>query len=82
MAENHPIEVHDHFDGSAHCVQCGGPCKLTGALLFFTQLTRWLFECEVFQNRPLALGLMGQTLADAGVNIPAFKKRALETRFP
>jgi hypothetical protein len=32
------VEIHDHFDGSAHCVECGGECRLTGSNLAVTSL--------------------------------------------
>ncbi len=31
-------KVHDHFAGSAHCVECGGHCTLTGADMAYTAL--------------------------------------------
>lgn len=40
------VVVHDHFDGSAHCVQCGGDCRLTGAERLLTDLVRSLLERE------------------------------------
>lgn len=36
--------VHDHFDGSAHCVECGGTCKLTGDERAVTEVVRWTLE--------------------------------------
>lgn len=38
------VEIHDHFDGSANCVQCGGPCHLKGELRLLTEMIRWEFE--------------------------------------
>lgn len=38
------MEIHDHFDGTAHCVQCQGPCRLTGDDLAVTRLVRWTVE--------------------------------------
>jgi hypothetical protein len=49
--------VHDHFDGSAHCVECGGECQLAGHELFTTQLIRSLCESSLYQNRPLSMSL-------------------------
>lgn len=44
-------KVHDHFDGSFHCVECAGPCKLNGNDLLLTQLvcdtmTLWAIRGE------------------------------------
>lgn len=38
------MNLHDHFDGSANCVECKGPCKLKGQELLSTELLRMLFE--------------------------------------
>jgi hypothetical protein len=36
--------VHDHFEGSAHCVECEGPCALTGVERALTEMVRWRLE--------------------------------------
>lgn len=41
---NGGVTIHDHFDGSAHCVQCGGWCGLSGQNLQATRLIRYLME--------------------------------------
>lgn len=38
------LAVHDHFDGSANCIQCGGPCELEGSDLFLTEIVREMVE--------------------------------------
>ncbi len=46
--ENPPVKrpriIHDHFDGSEKCVDCGGPCELRGLDLFVTQLITDIME--------------------------------------
>ena len=49
--ENPPVEetpkrlIHDHFDGAAKCVDCGGEeCQQKGLDLFLTQLVTDIFE--------------------------------------
>lgn len=38
------IVVHDQFDGSAHCIECGGDCRLTGIERAYTKLVRFTLE--------------------------------------
>lgn len=40
------VRIHDHMDGSAHCVECAVKCKLEGAEMVLTALVRWLLESE------------------------------------
>lgn len=63
--------IHDHFDGSAHCVECQGPCNLGPDDYAVTQLVRYVFECG-------ATGSMGMrsALRDLGVPLETFSKRA------
>lgn len=44
------MPIHDHFEGSAHCVECGGPCKLTGDARALTEMIRWRLEARPFLN--------------------------------
>lgn len=73
------VVVHDHFDGSAHCRECRGPCQLTGAERAYTELVRAVFEDLAWNGLPENLYLRG-TLADAGVNFDYFLERAKEYR--
>lgn len=70
---NKPV-VHDHFDGSAHCVECGGHCTLTGSDMAYTALVRALFEVDAM-GYPLAYYAEAQ-LTRAGVNVLNFRQRA------
>jgi hypothetical protein len=38
------FEIHDHFDGEAHCIECRGKCVLSGDSLELTRLVRKLCE--------------------------------------
>ncbi len=61
---NPPLLVHDHFDGSAHCVECQGECRLAGHELFSTQIIRELCSISLYNNRPLSTSLE-MTIIDA-----------------
>jgi hypothetical protein len=37
-------EIHDHFDGEAHCIECRGKCVQTGEALNLTRLIRKMCE--------------------------------------
>lgn len=50
--------VHDHFDGSSCCVECAGPCTLTGAEIALTRLVRYSLD-----SRIISCGVM-MTLGD------------------
>lgn len=71
--------IHDHFDGSAHCVECKGPCQLTGAERIATELARWLCERYAINGWKELCVLERDTLEEAGVNPANFMKRAIET---
>jgi len=38
------VEIHDHFEGSSNCVQCGGDCRLRGEMRVLTEVIRGMFE--------------------------------------
>ena len=44
------IEIHDHFDGEAHCIECRGPCRLTDESLRFTRLIRNVCEFLAYSD--------------------------------
>jgi hypothetical protein len=77
-----PVPIHDHFDGSAHCVECGGPCKLTGADLLLTERIRWhlaLLARQGWTSLPLSVQ---STLEDAGADGVALFLRARQAETP
>jgi hypothetical protein len=45
-----PPQVHDHFDGSAHCVECEARCKLAGFDLGLTQFVPWTLEALAYNG--------------------------------
>jgi len=38
------MKIHDHFEGSANCVECGGFCQLSGEDLETTRFFRFALE--------------------------------------
>jgi hypothetical protein len=70
--------VHDHFDGSRFCVECDGPCRLTGAALWLSEMVRWRF-LRIRSLDELS-AVERNTLAAAGVDSKAFLARADRTR--
>jgi hypothetical protein len=38
------MTIHDHFGGSGNCVECQGPCQLTGYERGATEMVRWALE--------------------------------------
>jgi hypothetical protein len=73
-------QVHDHFDGSAHCVECQGFCQLTGADMAYTALVRALFDGEAWGealNSPQEIPYIAiRQLRSAGVDTARFLARA------
>ena len=63
--------IHDHFDGSANCVQCGGECRLDDASMAFTAIFRGPDWCPLEQ----AADTVGDTAAILLRTIAAEAKR-------
>jgi hypothetical protein len=38
------LEIHDHFDGEFHCIECRGECVLSGDSRQLTRFVRNVFE--------------------------------------
>lgn len=72
--------IHDHFDGSANCVECRGPCKQTGDERTITDLVRWIFEEAEMRKRTSFSVSMSDCLNKSGVDIQYFLNRARESR--
>lgn len=70
-----PAKIHDHFDGSANCIECGGACKLEGDSLALTNVVRAYFEECVRTKRPV-YPWMSHFLKDAGLDIAKHWARA------
>ncbi len=73
-----PVQIHDHFDGSGNCVECGGKCQLRGADRIATELVRWHFE-EWARDVGFPTEMAKGTMRKAGVDFQAFMRRAKET---
>jgi len=67
--------IHDHFDGSAHCVECAGRCRLTGTELALTQMVRYRLELSPWMNI-----CERAVLAEMGVDPEKLIARAKATR--
>lgn len=73
--EIHPKPtVHDHYEGSMFCRECGGPCHLTGPDLAYTELVRFIFE----QGPPA--GMVRCSLEAAGVDLEYHERRVKSRR--
>ena len=71
--------IHDHFDGSAHCVECEGQCRLTGDARTATELARWPCERLVMNQWTTIPELEATTLRVAGIDTRAFMNRAIQS---
>lgn len=70
--------VHDHFDGSAHCVECGGDCMLKGSDMLATQLVRQVCEQAALNDEPL-IEYTANILRHAGLDVGSIMRRAIAT---
>jgi hypothetical protein len=74
------MPIHDHFDGSSNCVECGGPCTLTGDSLHLTRLVRHLLASRVVRDGRAWIGdAVRLTIAEAGGDPDRLARRAEET---
>jgi hypothetical protein len=71
--------IHDHFNGSAHCIECEGQCQLTGADRLVTNLIRFIFEQWASGYCTPSL-MLTETLKESDIDFEHFKTRAKETR--
>lgn len=76
------MTVHDHFDGSAHCVECGGWCKLTGEQLGLTQFVRFTLESLAYNGWKTLPNFHADALRNMGLDGEALMRRAVETNGP
>jgi len=75
------MKIHDHFEGSSHCVQCGGYCCLEGDDLAVTNLLRSLFETAEYREVPIQLNFIGrEAISKLGVDFNLFARRAAVAR--
>ena len=73
-----PVAVHDHFDGASHCVECEGPCHLTGAEYHLSELVRMVLISNVRTGAGLSTAEVG-AMQDAGVDLKRFLVRARQS---
>ncbi len=70
-----PVAVHDLYDGTAHCVECEGPCDLAPAEFHLSQIIRYTLEyCAIQGHQPNML-LRG-AIKEAGADFERHWKRA------
>ena len=68
--------IHDHFQGSGHCVECGGACRLLGSDRALTEIVRWIYEQWFLWGG--SNSWVEKTIREAGYDPDKFKKRAAE----
>lgn len=74
------MRIHDHFSGSANCVQCKGWCKLTGDELQVTRFIRAALEAG-WEHGDWMPSQFEEPLSDLMADYwPSFRKRAIECR--
>lgn len=56
------MEIHDHFDGCAHCIECGGPCKLETQAFGISAFIRFTLESSARNSWNIPSSLMYQSL--------------------
>lgn len=73
------MTIHDHFDGSAHCVECAGRCKLTGEDLAITEYIRFTMESLAHRGFTAVPIMWRQPLSDLGLSPQELLDRAIQT---
>lgn len=69
--------IHDHFNGSAHCVECQGQCRLTGDERAVTALIRFTLERLAYRDEGLS-SFQVDALLQLGIDPGRFMLRARE----
>jgi hypothetical protein len=73
------MPIHDHFDGSANCVECEGACSLSGDARWLTEMVRWLLAGRAHKGAPFLTVLEKGTIDAAGADSLRLITRAHET---
>ena len=77
--------IHDHFDGSAHCVECGNkPCELRGDDRAVTDIVRWTLEFADSVHKGWMWGFQKDALSrilGGPATLEHFQTRARETGY-
>jgi hypothetical protein len=71
--------VHDHLDGMEHCVECGGPCQLTGVALLLSNVIRHIFEEKAYNGSGFSM-MLKSAIEGCGVDVEKFRRRADVTK--
>lgn len=73
------MPAHDHFDGSARCVECEGPCRLTGDSRALTEMVRWCLEVRAGRGTAWLNVMEMGTLEAVGADVGKLCQRAMDT---
>lgn len=75
------MNIHDHFGGCAHCVECDGDCELKADDMTATRLIRYLLESHAYTYDgcwfPSHIDEAMAELAGGRKRLEALKSRAL-----
>ena len=69
--------IHDHFDGSAHCIECRGWCQLKGDDLELTRVFRNVLESYFYRGSWLPSQIETPMAALYGERWETFKRHGL-----
>jgi len=69
--------IHDHFDGSAHCVECSGHCALTGEARAVTEFIRFTLDRLAYLGFREVPHFERRAMIALGLNPDLFMERAL-----
>ena len=76
--------VHDHFEGSAHCVECKGYCRLAGDDRALTRFVRYVLENFAYTSRDGWMPPFIESALDeliGATRLVDLRKRAMENRY-
>ena len=76
------MTIHDHFDGSAHCVECKGHCQQTGFERGATEIVRWMLERFAYRGFRHVPVSEAESIRKMGADPEKLMQRAVETSKP
>lgn len=71
------MTIHDYFDGTAHCEECGGPCRLDVEAVLTSNAIRHLSEALARAGYGPNM-MIRDALQAFGVNVERYWDRARE----
>ena len=71
------MDIHDHFEGTFHCIECRGQCRLTGESLRMTTFVRNVCEFLAYTDYWIPPQIEEQ-LRSMVRDYAGFKKHCLE----